>query len=478
MSTPLDPFAGLSVAGLLETRARLSAHCTFLTWAPFEGEVRRWTYGEFAGEVACVAGGLAARGISRGDRVVSMMDNCPEALLTYFGCAWLGAVCVPVNSASTPDELGYFMARTKAVALVKKGDCPRSGAVPRAQVASSDVASILFTSGTTSRPKGVVWTNANVLWGARMGALQTGLREDDVYLVFLPLFHVVALTWSILPTIWVGGEAVLQPRFSASRFWDAAVTHRCTWASMVPFCTAVLAKQPVPARHFFRCWGHALYVPELEKLFGVRLLGWWGMTEVLTQGIVGDLSLPQVPRTIGRPSPGFDIMVLDEAGQPAKPGVPGELRIRGERGVTIFREYLDDPEATAAAFDEHGYFRTGDRVLVREEGAIQFVDRTKDVIKVGGENVAAPEVERVIATVAGVNEVAVVARRDDLLGEVPVAFVLAEPSRRTPELIEQVIAACREQLAKFKVPRDVVLVDEFPRVTLGKIAKAELRKRL
>jgi crotonobetaine/carnitine-CoA ligase len=155
------------------------------------------------------------------------------------------------------------------------------------------------------------------------------------------------------------------------------------------------------------------------------------------------------------------------------------LRIRGVRGVSLFHEYLDDPEATRLAFDEQGYFRTGDRVLVGDDGAIQFVDRAKDVIKVGVENVAAPEVERVIASVSGVREVAVVAKRDPLLGEVPIAFVRAEGSG--PEaagLIANVLAACRSELAKFKVPRDVVLVDEFPRVAIGKISKAELRKRL
>jgi crotonobetaine/carnitine-CoA ligase len=339
--------------------------------------------------------------------------------------------------------------------------------------------SVLFTSGTTARPKGVVWTNANVLWGAKLGAMQEGLREDDVHLVFLPLFHVVALTWSILPTMWVGGSAVLQPRFSATRFWTAALEHRCTWASMVPFCTAVLARQPVPESHAFRMWGHAVYSPDYEALFRVKLLGWWGMTEIVTQGVVGDAALVQTTGTIGRPSVGYDVAVVDDAGRPVSRCEAGELRIRGERGVSLFLEYFGDTDATAQAFDEHGYFRTGDRVLVRDDGTIQFVDRLKDVIKVGGENVAAPEVERVIVAVEGVREAAVVAMRDSVLGEVPVAFVLPDDSRRgSVELADEVLGACRRALAKFKVPREVVLVDDFPRVAIGKIAKAELRKRL
>ncbi len=339
-------------------------------------------------------------------------------------------------------------------------------------------ASVLFTSGTTDRPKGVVWTQANALWGAKLGAMQEGLRADDVHQVFLPLFHVVALAWSILPTMWVGGAVVLQPKFSATRFWDTALRHRCTWASMVPFCTAVLAMQPVPQRHCFRTWGHAVFSADYEKLFRLQLLGWWGMTEIVTQGLVGDCSLPQRSNTIGRPSVGYDVTVVDESGQPSNPGEPGELRIRGKRGVALFREYLDDPDATRRAFDEQGYFRTGDRVLVRDDGTIQFVDRAKDVIKVGGENVAAPEVERVIASVRGVCEVAVVAKRDPLLGEVPVAFVRIEEPRRHADLVAEVLTACQNELARFKVPREVVVIDEFPRVAIGKISKAELRKQL
>jgi crotonobetaine/carnitine-CoA ligase len=338
---------------------------------------------------------------------------------------------------------------------------------------------VLFTSGTTSRPKGVLWTHANGLWGARLGALQEALGEDDVHFVFLPLFHVVALSWSILPTLWAGGSAVLVPRFSASRFWDTALAWRCTFASMVPFCTAALARQAVPERHHFRTWGHAIYSSDYERRFRVRLLGWWGMTEIVSQGIVGDFALPQTPGTIGRPSVAYPLEVVDDEGHAVEAGATGELRVHGRRGLSLFGEYLDDPEATREAFDAAGRFRTGDRVRVREGGAIEFVDRAKDVIRVGGEGVAAPEIERVISALAGVREVAVVARRHPLLGEEPVAFVRLDDGRvEAPAVVEAILTACRDQLAKFKVPREVRLVEEFPRAAIGKISKAELRRRL
>ena len=169
-----------------------------------------------------------------------------------------------------------------------------------------------------------------------------------------------------------------------------------------------------------------------------------------------------------------------EGGRRCGPGETGDLAIRGVRGLSLFAEYLDNPQATAEAFDEHGFFATGDRVTVGADGALYFADRAKDMLKVGGENVAASEIERVIALVPGVAEAAVVARRDPMLDEVPVAFVrtvLATAAERAA-LADAVTRACAASLAGFKVPREVRVVDELPRSTLEKIAKAQLRAQL
>lgn len=514
-------FQGQSVAGLLVERCQLTPDAPFLIWAAFNGIDRTWTYAQFGADVARIAGGLLAKGVGRGDRVVLLLENCPEALLALFACAWIGAVCVPINAASTAIEFAYILERTGPSGIVTQpkllsvaSSCPANcllavtatdggevaavlateadarrveafdslfaAPVDCISVEPSDPACILFTSGTTGRPKGVVWTHANVLWGAKMGALQEGLRADDVHLVFLPLFHVVGLTWSVLPSLWVGGSLVLQPRFSGSRFWETALRHRCTWASMVPFCTAVLARYPIPAQHHFRMWGHAVYSPAVETRFGVKLLGWWGMTEIVTQGLVGDASLRQIAGTIGQTSVGYRVRVVNDDGVDVPPGEVGELRILGERGLSLFLEYLGDPEATQVAFDEAGYFRTGDRVRVSEGGAIEFVDRARDVIKVGGENVAATDVERVIAEVPGVREVSVVSAPDAMLGEVAVAFVIRDETFNGEDvaLIESVLDRCRRDLSRFKVPREVLVVETLPRVSIGKVSKAELRAGL
>ncbi|MEZ5274662.1 MAG: AMP-binding protein [Ilumatobacteraceae bacterium] len=174
---------------------------------------------------------------------------------------------------------------------------------------------------------------------------------------------------------------------------------------------------------------------------------------------------------------GYEVKVVDDDGAEVPAGESGWLRLRGIPGISLFLEYLDNPEATAAAFDDDGWFDTGDLVTPFEDGHIRFDNRGKDMLRVGAENVSAAEVERVAGSVPGVKEVAVVGRPDRMLDEVPVAFVLPFGAPAA-DLAEQVIATCAERLAPFKVPREVFIVDELPRVTLEKIDKKALRQRL
>jgi len=193
--------------------------------------------------------------------------------------------------------------------------------------------------------------------------------------------------------------------------------------------------------------------------------------------VVGSPHHPDAPMAMGRPSPAYDIHILNAEGRPVKPGETGDLLVGGRRGLSLFLEYAFDPAATAAAFTPDGLFITGDRVRLGEDGFLYFSDRSKDMLKVGGENVAASEIERVIAMVAGVSEVAVVAKRHPMLDEAPVAFVIPHDGARDG-LVEAILAACRESLATFKQPHEVRLVDALPRSTLEKVAKAELRAML
>ncbi len=508
-------FSGMDLSTLLDQRAKERPNHPFLVWAPGDGVSTSWSYAHFGDQVARIAGGLRRRGVSAGDRVLVHLENCPELLLTLFACAHLGAICVPTNAMAAGPELAYFAEMTEAVGVVTqpkfaeklRKHCPTldwmvitdtdggqacapsetpeqesryeslfGEPAPRRQPDASAPLSILFTSGTTSRPKGVLWTHANALWAARLGAMQQGLRRDDIYQVFLPLFHVVGLSWSVLPTLWAGATVVLQPKFSASKYWPTAIEHRSTVGSHVIFSANVLAGLPVERGHHFRQWCNALWLPEHEAAFGLKMQGAWGMTEMVAQGIISDLWSPTRPGAIGRPSVGYGVRIENEQGQLCSAGELGRLLIRGIPGVTIFAEYFRNPQATRDAFDEKGYFRTGDSVLLHEDGSIQFSDRNKDLLKVGGEGVSAAEIERVISTVPLVSQVAVVGKPDPVYGEVPIAYVIKEPGAvESNQLSEEIIQVCRNALAKYKVPKSVVFVEDFPRISVGKVSKVTLR---
>jgi crotonobetaine/carnitine-CoA ligase len=247
---------------------------------------------------------------------------------------------------------------------------------------------------------------------------------------------------------------------------------------VVSFCIRALENVPVPD-HYYRYWGFGWCEPASDAKFGVKSIGWWGMTETVTHGIVGSTRLANVSLSMGRPAPGYEIFVLDADGRPTPSGQVGDLYVRGVRGVSLFQEYVGNPDATAAAFRADGLFITGDRVRVGSEGELHFVDRSKDMLKVGGENVAASEVERVILGVAGVREVAVVGRPDVMLGEAVIAFIIpSKDAEADLTLATRVLDACSETLASFKKPSEVRIVSSFPRSTLEKVSKAELRKLL
>ncbi|HUB39966.1 MAG TPA: AMP-binding protein [Streptosporangiaceae bacterium] len=520
----LHPFLGLDAWRLVSARAAATPSATFLTWHPFEGDDRNWTYVSFARDALAVAAGLRARGVRAGDRVIIHLENCPEFLLAWFGCAALGAVAVTTNARSAADELRYFAGDSEAVGAITQprfarlvGEAapqlkwlacldqdPAGEVTHRASGTESWAAlhgdpetvsarmpdpgapvSIQYTSGTTSRPKGVVWTHANALWAARVNAAHEHLGADDCHLITMPLFHANAFAYSLLPTIWTGGKVVLLPKWSTSRFWAVSLRHGCTWASLMGLSARAVLSIEAPARHTYRWFGAPAIQPEWQQRLGVRTVGWWGMTETVSHGIVSDPWLPARALAIGRPAPEYGIRVVGPDGRtPVQADETGALLVRGVPGLSTFAEYLNNPEATADSYDEDGWFRTGDLVTVHADGWISFADRAKDMLRVGGENVAASEIERVITEVPGVVEAAVVARRDAKLDEVPVAFVLAAAPYSDPAsapdagLASRIAAACAAKLADFKVPRQISVVRALPRSTISKVNKSALREHL
>ncbi|WP_454652486.1 AMP-binding protein [Bradyrhizobium liaoningense] len=513
----VGPFEGLDVPWLLKLRAEVRRDHPFLIWAPFDAPARHWSYGEFHERVGALAAGLAKRGVKPGEYVLIHLDNCIEAMLAWFACVELGAIAVTTNTRSAPAEIEYFADHCGAVAAITQpayaevvaqncrnirwmavtshdaGTAPAQAvsrgerfealfadSADRPQRATDPLApcSVQYTSGTTSRPKAVLWTHANALWGAKINAAHEDLHASDVHQAYLPLFHTNALAYSMLATLWVGGTCVIQPRFSASRFWSVACAHGATWTSTIPFCMKALLEQETPKDHKFRLWGTAINEPPAFAAFGIKTIGWWGMTETITHGIVGEVDQPNIPMSIGRAAPEYQIRITDDDGRPTEVGGTGNLAIKGIPGLSLFAEYLHNEKATRESFDEHGFFLTGDRVERLQNGYIKFGDRAKDMLKVGGENVAASEIEQVIALVPGVREAAVVAKTHPMLDEVPVVFIIPQGgvAGAAPDLHDRVMEACRKGLADFKLPREIRLVDDMPRSTLEKVAKAELRK--
>jgi len=489
-----------------------------LVWAPREGDGRRWTYAELRTDVHRIAAGLAARGIAKGDTVLIHSENSPEMVLSWLACASLGAVAVTTNTKSVGAEVTYFAEHTGAVAAITQ---PQYAAMVAAaapalkwiavtadnsgEPASADDLAhgfdafdglfgdaadftprspepmlpfgIMFTSGTTSRPKAVVHTHANAIWASRTGPRNIDLTTDDTYLIYLPFFHVNAQSWSLFSVFGVGATAVLMPKWSQSRFWPTVVEHGVTHISLMPFVMGALAAPDKPANHPLRAGVFGLIMPDLDKMFGIDVYAAYGMTETVTHCITGKPSEQLPTRSMGHVTPGYEIAVVDkDTGELCAEGEIGELWMRGTRGIQLFLEYHDNEEANAKAFED-GWFKTGDMVKMGAGGNVFYQERDKDLLKVGGENVSAKEVEDLIVSHPAVQSVAVVGKEHEFLSEVAVAFVIPAGGDLDHDVVAgEIITLATENLASFKVPRAVYFVEEFPTGTLDKILKNKLRE--
>ncbi|HST38884.1 MAG TPA: AMP-binding protein [Conexibacter sp.] len=513
----LDPTGDRTLTDLLLERAEAAPARVFLTFESAAGDVEELTYAAFAQRVERCARGFADRGIGHGDAVVVHLRNCPQVLVAWFALARLGAIFVPANVASTVAELEHVLSFAQArlaitepdlletaagaiaaggrplPLLVARGEVAgherfealleASGPAPEPAARAGDVAELIFTSGTTRKPKAVMLTHANCLRAGLDAVHCLWLEPGERCLTALPLFHVNGQAMSVLAALTTGGTLVLLEEYRASRFWGQVRAHRATQTCVVAMqLRTLLAQPPDPADrdHALRRLFSAINVADEEKAafeqrFGVELINGYGLSEAMTLLTVAPIAGPRRWPSIGLASPGRRLLLLDPAGEPVAPGEVGEIVAEGRPGRDLMLGYYRDPEATAAAL-RGNRLHTGDNAWADEAGYLYFFDRKKDMIKRAGENVSAIEVEGALAAHPGVAEAAVVGVPDAIRDEAVAAVVVPVAGSGLTE--EEIVAHCRERLSRFKVPTVVVFAQELPKTSIGKVRKDALRRAL
>jgi crotonobetaine/carnitine-CoA ligase len=469
-------------------------------------------------ERACrCAAGLYESGIRKGDKIGILVSNRPEFLDAVYGILTMGAVEVPINTAYKGDLLAYIIDHSDAKAIIVEGEflqrldeiqgaIPKiehvwvidesarvgltrwsvrpfemlarsSGSTPEVEIKPSDLAGIVYTSGTTGPSKGVMCThhyfyNFSAAWSAAIR-----LMPEDIYYTSLPYFHFAAQVGTTYTSLVTGATVVMGRHFSANNFWDSLRCYRATGATLLgSLCHILLKAPPSPkdrdhcVRFFWTAPAPAAIHAEFQERFGVKLLEGYGMTETNIP-----LQTPyDAPRrgSCGKPWGAFDVDIVDDDDWPVPPGVVGEIVTRPNLPWSMMSGYYRMPEKTAEAF-RNLWFHTGDRGHKDEEGYFYFDDRKKDSIRRRGENISSYEIERLVDSHSSVLESAVVAVPADL-GEDDVKMVVVlQPGADLRA--EDLIAFCASRMAYFMVPRYVEFAAELPKTPNGKVQKHKLR---
>ncbi len=508
---PHDTVARRTVLAALEDDARRIPDKTFIE---YQDEVI--SYARFWSYVERIADGLDRQGLATGDKVMLYLENSPEYVAAWFGIQRAGCVVVPCSTLYKLDEIRYQIEHSDAtvviadvgsesmireavaaaegdqtVLLAEPGrlaagsaelnamlDEPESG-TSRPQPSPDELAMIMYTSGTTARPKGVMLNHGNLLLYAHNWAAAYHYTRDDRVLHYFPMYHSNGGIALLLPAVLRGATIVLLPKFSVSNFVEVVITRDITVTAFnATHVKYLLSTEPTDRDRAHRLY-RAHFALELdaerriafEERFGIRLVELYGLTEA---GIVCCSPVDALWKEgSGPPVPGYQIKIVDdEDDRELGPGEVGEIVVRSISPYGLSPGYYKQEGETAAVLRD-GWLYTGDMGYVDEDGYLFFAQRKKDMIKRSGYNIGAAEVERVLIEHPSVKDAAVVGIPDDLKQESIVAFVvLAEGARASDD---ELIGHCEELLAHYKVPQHVATLDELPETFLGKIDKKELR---
>jgi len=475
----------------------------------------RWSYDDAAAIAAASAARLIRTGVQAGDRVALMCSNRPEFLEVYLGCAWMGAVTVPINTALrgiqlshilrnatpkllviesafmaaietlesdvAPPDIIWTIGESAAVPPAASGSVsplpPLGDGVPPAPVQPDDTVAILYTSGTTGPSKGVCCPQAQMFWWGVYSARALDIRQGDVLFTTLPLFHTNALN-AFYQALLNGCTYALEPKFSASGFWAAARRHRATVGYLLGAMAVMLLAQPKSnddTAHFLRvALGGGVpgqfHGPFLER-FGVPLLDGYGSTET---NFVFASSIPSDrPGTMGHLVEGVEACIVGPDDTPLPDGEAGELLLRSREPLAFSTGYFGMPDKTAEAW-RNLWFHTGDRVVRDADGHYRFVDRMKDSIRRRGENVSSWEVEQVLLKHPAIAACAIYPLPSELGEDEVAAAVQLEPGHALEPI--DIVGHCEGKMAYFAVPRFVRIVAEMPLTENGKIRKVTLRE--
>jgi acyl-CoA synthetase (AMP-forming)/AMP-acid ligase II len=486
---------------LLRNQARANPDQTFVRFKD-----RTLTYGEFDARTDELAGGFADMGVKPGDVVSVFLPNCIEFLEAWWGILKAGGVLGPVNPAYTGTEASWIINHAEAVAVVTNSTgaaaldghematvantividgeltlddvAGRGNGAPDVQRDLDDLAHILYTSGTTGSPKGAMLSHRNEIVNAAQAGELLPLGPGERIGMLLPLFHANAQVATTLVPMMIGLEVVMWERFSASTFWDTVAELEPVSISAVPtILAAVLAAENAPtggtSLRYVICGAAPLSVEVLEAFqnrFGIRILEGYGLTETTCVSSVNPYYGDRKAGSIGLAVRGQEMRIVNDQGERVSSGDFGEIIMRGPN---VMQGYLKNEEATTESIRD-GWLYTGDVGYVDEDGYFFIVDRSKDMIIRGGENIYPREIEEVLYAHGEILECAVIGVPHDVRGEEVLAIVTPKPGvELDAEALEAYVA---ERLAKFKRPAKYEIRDELPKTPTGKISKGPLRE--